>query len=125
MHMKTIIVSLLIVAGAGFGLAGCNHLGLCSEDRLKEIRSPTGHYQAEIVQRKCIGSSAVQKVLMRRTQGFLTGATAVAVFDATDPAHLSDISVRWRGEHRIVITAHEAKIWYFQPNWHDVRVMKR
>lgn len=62
---------------------------------------------------------------MRRTQGFLNGATAVAVFDAGNPEKLPDLSVRWRGEHRIVITAHDAKVWYFQPNWHDVRVMKR
>ncbi|MFT4075181.1 MAG: hypothetical protein QM647_06575 [Asticcacaulis sp.] len=118
-------VRFTLIAGLAAGLCGCNHLGLCSEDHLKEVKSPTGHYQAEIVQRKCIGSAAVQKVLMRRTQGFLNGATAVAVFDAAEPERLSDLSVRWRGEHRIVITANDAKVWYFQPNWRDVRVMKR
>jgi hypothetical protein len=123
--MRSAIARLLIFIGCSSGLTGCNHLGLCSEDHIDSVRSPTGRYQVEIISRKCVGSSAVQKVLMRRTQGFLNGATAVAVFDAADPEKLKDLSVRWRGERRIVITAHEAKIWYFQPNWHDVRVMKR
>jgi hypothetical protein len=123
--MTSSLARLLIFAGCGFGLTGCNHLGLCTEDHINSVNSPTGRYQVEIVSRKCVGSSAVQKVLMRRTKGLLNGATAVAVFDAADPEKLNDLSVRWRGERRIVITAHEAKVWYFQPNWHDVRVMKR
>jgi hypothetical protein len=124
-RMNTFLTRFLIFAGCALGLSGCNHLGLCSEAHIDDIGSPTGRYQAEIVTRKCIGSSAVEKVLLRRTEGFLNGATAVAVFDAHDPEKIEDLSVRWRGERRIVITAHDAKIWYFQPNWRDVRVMKR
>jgi hypothetical protein len=116
---------LLTIAICGLILSGCNRLGLCTEEHIDTIGSPTGHYQAEIVSKDCVGTSPVQEVFLRRTQGVMKGRTAVAVFDASSSQKTSNLAVKWHGEHRIVITAHGAKVWSFQPNWHDVRVMER
>ena len=118
-------IRLVIISVCGLILSGCNRLGLCSEEHLDTIASPTGDYQAEIISKDCMAASPVQEVFLRRTQGMMNGRTAVAVFDASNPDKPVDLSVRWRGEHRIVITAHGAKVWSFQPNWRDVRVMEQ
>ncbi len=116
---------LLTIAICGLILSGCNRLGLCTEDHVDVVVSPTGRYQVEIVSKDCVGASPVQEVLLRRTQGMMKGRTAVAVFDASNADKPVHLSVRWRDERHLMITARGAKVWSFQPNWHDVRVMER
>jgi len=114
-----------LITICGLTLSGCNRLGLCTEEALDSVESPTGRYSAEIVSKDCAGSSAVVEVILLKTEARFSGKTAVAVFDDANPDRPADISVVWRGERRIVITAHGAKVWSFQPNWHEVRVMER
>lgn len=123
--MRKATSRLIIIALWSLSLSGCNHLGLCSEEHIDTIASPTGHYEAEVVNKACVGASPVQEVFLRRAEGLMNGRTAVAIFDASNSEKPVDLTVKWRGEHRIVITAHGAKVWSFQPNWHDVRVMER
>jgi len=123
--MRTGTFRLFIAVICGLILSGCNRLGLCTEADVDVIVSPSGRYQAEIVNRDCVGSSPVQEVLLRRTQGLLTGHTAVAIFDASNAGKPVRLTVRWQDDRHLVITARGARVWSFQPNWHDVRVMER
>ncbi len=116
---------LLTIVTCGLILSGCNRLGLCTEEHVDMIMSPTGRYQVEIVSKDCVGASPVQEVSLRRVQGLMNGRTAVAVFDASNADKPVHLSVRWRDERHLMITARGAKVWSFQPNWHDVRVMER
>jgi hypothetical protein len=115
----------VIIAVCGLTLSGCNRLGLCTEDHVDMIMSQTDRYQVEIVSKDCVGTSPVQEVLLRRTQGLMSGRTAVAVFDASNPDKPVNLSVKWQDERHLIITAGGAKVWSFQPNWHDVRIMER
>ncbi|MGN6208104.1 hypothetical protein [Asticcacaulis sp.] len=123
--MLALIFRFILIAGSSLILSGCNHIGLCTEEQVDTIDSPTGHYQAEVINKDCVWGSPVQEVFLRRTEGLMNGRTAVAIFDSSNPHKPVDLAVKWRGEHRIVITAHGAKVWSFQPNWRDVRVMER
>ncbi|ESQ83341.1 hypothetical protein AEAC466_13915 [Asticcacaulis sp. AC466] len=116
---------IILTAGLTLSLTGCNRLGLCHEEHLKTIASPTGRYTVDIVAKTCVGSSAVKEVVLRRNEGLMKGGRTVATFDDAHPDRPADISVGWRGDRRIVIAAHGAKIWSFQPNWRDVRIMER
>lgn len=116
---------LVIIAACGLILPGCNRMGLCTEDHIEVIESPTSRYQAEIVNKDCVGTSPVQEVLLRRTQGLMSGRTAVAVFDASNADKPVKLTVKWHDERHLVITARGARVWSFQPNWHDVRIMER
>lgn len=119
------LARLTIVALCGLCLTGCSRLGLCTEAAVDSIESPTGRYNAEIVSKDCAGSSAVVEVVLLKTDARFDGRTAVAVFDAANPDRPANIHVSWRGEEKIIISAHGAKVWSFQPNWHGVRVMER
>ncbi|MGN6364834.1 hypothetical protein [Asticcacaulis taihuensis] len=115
----------VIIAVCGLILSGCNRLGLCTEDHVNMILSPSGRYQVEIVSKDCVGSSPVQEVFLRRARGVMKGRTAVAIFDASNPDKPVHLSVSWRDERHLMITARGAKVWAFQPNWHDVWIMER
>lgn len=125
--MRILTPRLVIIAVplCGLILPGCNRLGLCTEAHVDTIASPAGRYQAEIVNKDCLGASPVQEVLLRRTQGMLKGGTAVAVFDASNPDRPVRLSVRWQDERHLTVTAHGARVWSFQPNWRDVRIRER
>lgn len=115
-------ISLVIL---GLSLTGCTRLGVCTKDQLSSVNSPTGRYSVEIVAKDCVGLSAVREVVLRRNTGILKGGTSVAVFDDSNSDRPANISVGWRGDRRILIQAHGAKVWAFQPNWRDVRVTER
>ncbi len=121
------IATLRLVAAVicGLILSGCTRVGLCTEDHVDTILSPTGRYQVDIVSKDCVGSSPVQEVFLRRVQGMMNSRTAVAIFDASNPDKPVRLSVRWRDERHLVISARGARIWSFQPNWRDVRIMER
>ena len=123
--MCTGMSKLVIIAVCGLTLPGCNRMGLCTEDHVEMIESPTGRYQAEVVSKDCVGASPVQEVLLRRTQGLMSGQTAVAVFDASNADKPVKLTIKWQDERHLVITARGARVWSFQPNWHDVRIMER
>ena len=123
--MRTVTSRLVIIAVCGLILPGCNRLGLCTEDHIDTILSPAGRYRVEIVSKDCVGSSPVQEVFLRRVQGAMNGRTAVAVFDASNPDKPVHLSVSWQDEGHLMITARGAKVWSFQPNWRDVRIMER
>ena len=116
---------LVIAVICGLTVSGCSRIGLCTEDQIDMVVSPSGRYQMEIIGKDCVGSSPVQEVFLRRAQGVMKGRTAVAIFDASNPDKPVRLSVRWRGESYLVINARGAKVWYFQPHWHDVRITER
>ena len=115
----------ILIACSSLILSGCNRIGLCTEEHVDTIVSPAGRYQVDIISKDCVGASPVQEVFLRRVQGVMKGRTAVAIFDASNPDKPVHLSVRWRDERNLLITARGAKVWSFHPNWHDVRIMER
>jgi len=105
-------------------LGGCSHLGLCSKDVLSSDESPDGRYSLEIVSSKCMGTTKSREVVMRKLSGW-RDSRPVAVFDDSRPDVELRINAVWNGNDQVVIHAHGAKLWSFQPGWHDVRIIEK
>ena len=106
-------------------LGGCGEVGMCSKTSLDSHDSPTGRYSVEIVSADCVGTSKAKWVVLHKLDGAFRGSKAVAVFDDSDPDADVAVSARWLSDRMVVIHAHGAKVWSFQPNWHDVRVVDK
>lgn len=123
--MCNTVVGLTVVLMAALSLAGCSELGMCSKEILSEVDSPDGRYSVELVSAKCVGTSKARWVVMKKLAGAFHDSKSVAIFDDSDPDIDLKISVKWVGNDSMIIHTHGAKVWSFQPNWHDVKIMEK
>ena len=123
--MRYNVLRLTVFATLVLALSGCSELGMCSKESLFAIDSPDGRYQVEVVSADCVGTSKARWVVMKKLAGAFHDSKSVAIFDDSDPDIDLEISVKWVGSDRMVIHTHGAKVWSFQPNWHDVKIMEK
>ncbi len=119
MVKRALFVLMITVAAAG--LAGC---GLCTEETVSESGSPGGLYNAAIISSDCVGTSKSREVVLHNLGGF-KDSKAVAFFDDSDGDNPADVTIRWQMDSKLIIHGHGARVWSFQPNWHDVQVEER
>ena len=118
-------IGLTVVSLGALGLAGCSELGMCSKESLSTVDSPDGRYSVELVSADCVGTSKARWVVMKKLAGAFHDSKSVAIFDDSDPDVDLKISVRWVESDKVIIHTHGAKVWSFQPNWHDVKIMEK
>ena len=121
--MKTLVLS--GVALLALTLPACSELGMCKQDSVTSLDSPTGRYSAEVVSADCVGTSKAKWVVMHQLEGTFKGTKTVAVFDDSDPDNAADIRVGWEDDEHLDIRAHGAKPWSFSPFWHGITVVDR
>ncbi len=119
------VLGLWPVSLMALAMSGCSELGMCSKESLFAIDSPDGRYRVEVVSADCVGTSRARWVVMKKLSGALHDSKSVAIFDDSNPDVDLKISVKWVGSDRMIIHTHGAKVWSFQPNWHDVKIMEK
>jgi len=113
------LISAVLLSG------GCSEVGLCNKDVLASDESPDGRYSVEVVSAKCFGTSRSREVVMHKLSGALHDSRPVAVFDDSDPDAEVRVNAVWSGSEQVIIHAHGARLWSFQPGWHDVRITEK
>ena len=123
--MRYNVIRLTVLATAALILSGCSELGMCSKESLSSVDSPDGRYSVALVSADCVGTSKARWVVMKKLAGAFHDSKSVAIFDDSDPDAKLKISVKWEGNDKMIIHTHGAKVWSFQPNWHDVKIMEK
>ena len=118
-------LNLAIVAIMALGFSGCSELGMCKKNSLFALDSPDGRYRVEVVSADCVGTSRARWVVMKTLDGAFHDSKSVAIYDDSDPDLDLKITVKWVGNDHMIIHTHGAKVWSFQPNWHDVKIMEK
>lgn len=115
----------LAFALAALCMGGCSRVGLCTKDVLSSDESPDGRYSVEVVSSKCFGATKAREVVMHKLTGAWHDSRPVAIFDDSDEDMEVRVNAAWDGDTQVVVHGHGAKLWSFQPGWHDVRIIEK